>query len=117
MLRPDAELVASPEELLFRCRRRRCVVHSDVMHVHAPLVLAVESPHVGPGSMGPQHDRDPMQLLMPRMENVPRHRPPRSDRGREVPVERGREVRGDRLRRATLDLVAVHKVHDLAVAQ
>jgi len=34
-----------------------------------------------------------------------------------VAIEGGGEIRGDRLRITSLDLVAVHEVHDLAVAQ
>ena len=65
MLRPNAELVAPPQELLFRRAARRGVVHADVVQVDAALVLAVESAHVGRGAVRLEHDGDAVQLLMP----------------------------------------------------
>ena len=60
-------------------------------------------------------DRDAVQLGVPGVKNVARHRG--LDRGAEEAVERGREVGSNRLGRATFDLMAVDKVHHLAVPQ
>src|SRR5688500_3006471 len=55
-----------------------------------------------------------MQLGVPGMKDVARHG---LDRSAEEPVKRGREIGGNRLRRTTFDLMAVDKVHHLAIAQ
>jgi len=49
-------------------------IDADVVHVHATVVLAVEPAHVRSRPVRLQHHRDAVQLLMPRVKHVSRHR-------------------------------------------
>src|SRR5689334_15583177 len=76
MLRRDSEPIATLQECFLRNRRRGGIVHPDVMHVHAAIVLAVEPADVGLVTYGLEHDRHAVQRLMPRMKNMPGHGAP-----------------------------------------
>jgi hypothetical protein len=83
----DAELGTPPDVLLLGRASRRGIVHSDIQQMHPALILAVVPAHIGQGPLGLEHDRDPVQLCVPRMENVTRHHsvkpwPRRTDRTR-----------------------------------
>jgi len=112
----DAELVAASQELFFRRPRRTRIVHADVVQVHTPLVLAVESPHVGPRAAGLQHDGDAVQLVVAGMKDVAAHRAGLDRRG-EVPVEGRGQIGGDGLRRPPFDLVSVNEMHHFAILE
>jgi hypothetical protein len=90
------------------------IMDSDIEHVNTPLILAVISPNVRLFLSSFDNNSNAVQLCVSGMEDVTGHR---SDGRTEEAIECGRELCGDRLRRATFDLVPVDKVHDLAVAQ
>ena len=74
MLRADSELRAAPEKLLPRRRTRRRIVHTDVVHQHTTMVLAVEAAYVGTRAVRFEHDGNPVQLVVSLMKDVSGHR-------------------------------------------
>ena len=72
MLRPNTELGRTRQILVSRRRTRRRVVHAHIVHDDAPLILTIETTDIGARTVRLQHDGNPMQLLMARVEDVSR---------------------------------------------
>src|SRR5512133_3487602 len=75
VLRPDAELVAAPEEICLAGGGTVGIVHADVVHVHAALILTVESAHVHLRVVRLEHHGDAVQLVTVLVEHAPGHTP------------------------------------------
>ena len=69
----DAELQRSSEEILSGAGARRRIVHAHIEQVIPAFVLAVESTDQRTGIAEHDRHRDPVQRVMPRMEDVTRH--------------------------------------------
>jgi hypothetical protein len=69
----DPEAVTPPQELLLRGRATGRIMHPNVVHVHAVLVLTVEPADVRLGAMGLEYDGHTMQGLMSWMKDMSRH--------------------------------------------
>ena len=108
----DTEAGAPLQVFIPRSAARCIVVNPDVQHVHTPLILAVVAAHIGFRPCGFHDDGDPVQLSVARMKDVTPHL---THRGATIAVEGGSKIRGDRLRRAALDLVSVNEVHDFPI--
>ena len=72
MVRPNPELGRPRQILVSRRRTRRRVVHSHIVHDDPSLILTIETTDIGARTICLQHDGDPMQLVMPRVEDVSR---------------------------------------------
>lgn len=73
VLGANSELGGPPKKLLPGRGTYGGVVNSHIVHQDAPLILTVEAADVGQRTLRLEYDGDPVQLLVSRVKDVPRH--------------------------------------------
>ena len=113
VLAADSE-PGAPFDVLLSSSGRVDVVDSNVKQVHSSTVLTIISPYVGHSPGRFHYDGHSVQGGVAGVEYVSRHW--LYHRAAEF-IERAGQIGSDCLRRAPLDLMAMHKMHDFSIAE
>ena len=104
----------APFDVLLLGSGRVDIVDSNVEQVHSSTVLTIISPYVGHSPGRFHYDGHSVQGGVAGVEDVSRHW--LYHRAAEF-IERAGQIGSDCLRRAPLDLMAMHKMHDFSIAE
>ena len=113
---PDAELSAPGQKLLGGAIPPG-IESTDADHLNPGRVLGVKPADQNPLIRGSYHHGDAMELMMPRVEDVPAHSTPGFDRLATEAIECGDQVRSHRLGTPAFDHVPVNHVYRLPISQ